>query len=68
MSMSTISSLLDRIRLHCEQRGISPATFGLKTVNDGKLVRRLEGGGTISLRTLERIEAELSSQEPERAA
>lgn len=68
MSPNPIPDLLSRIRRHCEARKISPATFGRKAVNDGKLVKRLEEGKTITLDTLKRIEAELGPPPTEKAA
>lgn len=56
-------NLLKRIADHCQTIGMSEATFGLKAVNDGKLVSRLRAGGTVTLRTMEAIEAALEKAE-----
>lgn len=58
-----ISSLLDRIERHCSDRGIAESTFGRFAVNDGKFVARLRSGGSITLRTLERVEQFLDDAE-----
>ncbi|SHG78908.1 hypothetical protein SAMN02745157_4835 [Kaistia soli DSM 19436] len=60
--MTSTQEILDRITLHCRERGMAESTFGRVAVNDGKLVARLRDGGTISLKTLERIEAVLSAE------
>jgi hypothetical protein len=39
------------------QRGIAPSTLCLRAVNDGKLFKRLVQGGSINLRTLEKLES-----------
>lgn len=41
-------------------RGISESTFGRYVVNDGKFVARLKAGGSLTLKTLERVEAALA--------
>jgi len=58
----TLENLLDRISAHCAGRGIAETTFGIRAVNDGKLVPRLRNGGTVTLRTLEMIERELDAR------
>lgn len=55
--MTNIKEILKRIHKDCEVRGCSPSTWGRHAVNDGKLVGKLEGGKTITLRTLQKIEA-----------
>jgi hypothetical protein len=52
-------TLISRIKAHCDANRISESTFGLRVVNDGKLVSRLIGGGSVTLATLERIDAAL---------
>lgn len=47
--------LLSLIEDHCAKNGVSPATFGLRAVNDGKLVPRLKGGGQCLPSTQEKI-------------
>lgn len=57
-------SIISRIEKHCRDAGISESTFGLRAVNDGKLVDRLRNGGTITLVTLAKIDATLSAANP----
>ena len=58
--MQTIDTILSRIEAHCSAHGIAESTFGRLTVNDGKFVPRLRAGGSMTLRTLDRIEAVLA--------
>jgi hypothetical protein len=60
--MTKTRELIRRIENYCEQEGIAPGTFGRLAVNDGKLIRRLREGKSITLRTLDRIEAKLSER------
>lgn len=60
--MSKTSDLLIRIEAYCARRKISEATFGLRTVNDGKLVTRLRAGRDITLRNVEKIEKVLEAE------
>ncbi len=60
--MNPMTELLSRIEQHCQRRGISESTFGRYVVNDGKFVRRLKGGGSMTIKTLERVEAALRSK------
>ena len=57
----TVARLLTRIERHCRQANIAETTFGRHAVNDGKLVKRLRAGRSITLATLRRIEAALTS-------
>ncbi|MBS1184148.1 MAG: hypothetical protein H6Q99_4028 [Proteobacteria bacterium] len=59
--MNPITHLLFRIEQHCAVRGITESTFGRYVVNDGKFVARLKAGGSMTLRTFERVEAALSA-------
>lgn len=45
--------ILETIEAFLVEKGISAATFGIYTVGDGKIVDRLRGGGTISVRTFD---------------
>jgi hypothetical protein len=56
----TVDRLLFLIREYCIATGIAETTFGRIAVNDGKLVGRLQHGGSITLKTLIRVEAELA--------
>ncbi|MBS1165674.1 MAG: hypothetical protein H6R00_1699 [Proteobacteria bacterium] len=57
--MNPITHLLSRIESTCAARGISESTFGRYVVNDGKFVARLRAGGSLTLKTLARVEAVL---------
>ena len=59
LRMNPITEILSRIERCCAARGISETTFGRYVVNDGKFVRRLKGGGSMTIKTLERVEAAL---------
>lgn len=54
--MSVIDNLIGEIDRFCKQQKISRSTFGLKAINDGKLVSRLTDGKGITLKTISRIE------------
>lgn len=63
--MSTTSSVLKNIEAYCASTGIAESTFGKRFLNDGKFVPRLRAGGTMTLRTLDRVQvalADLSKQ------
>lgn len=66
--MAVIPDLIARIEAHCRQRGIAETTFGRLAVNDGKLLRRLRDGRSITLDTVDRIERALAPPETEAAA
>jgi hypothetical protein len=59
--MNPITPLLLRIERHCAARGITQSTFGRYVVNDGKFVARLKAGGSMTLKTFERVESALST-------
>jgi hypothetical protein len=60
--MADIDSLIEEIESYCNRQKISKSTFGLRVVNDGKLVNRLRDGKGITLRTMNRIQKFLDSQ------
>jgi len=60
------NALLARIDAYCQAQEISPTAFGLRTVNDGKLVFRLREGKTITLKTFARLDAVLAAGEGRR--
>jgi transcriptional regulator with XRE-family HTH domain len=62
--MAPADTLIPRIEEHCRATGTAESTFGRIAVNDGKLVRRLRAGGTVTLKTLQRIEDVLSAAHP----
>lgn len=49
--MTDSQNLLASIERFCAAAGMAPTTFGLKAVNDGKLVPRLRHGGSVRLET-----------------
>lgn len=53
--MADIDSLIGEIESFCNRQKISKSTFGLRVVNDGKLVNRLRDGKSITLRTINRL-------------
>jgi hypothetical protein len=60
--MADIDSLIGEIESYCNRQQISKSTFGLRVVNDGKLVNRLRDGKGITLRTINRIQDFLAQQ------
>lgn len=66
--MMMTQDLLARIEAHCARHKIAESTFGRQVVNDGKLVERLRGGASITLKTAEKIHAALvEADKPEPA-
>ena len=59
--MSTIDDLLGNIDQFCRKQKISRSTFGLRAINDGKLVNRLIDGKGITLKTINMIEQYLEN-------
>ena len=59
--MQHIDSLIGEIEAFCKRRKISKSTFGLRVVNDGKLVGRLIDGQGITLKTIARIQEYLDN-------
>ena len=60
--MQDVASLIREIETYCSGQKISKSTFGLRVVNDGKLVGRLKDGKGITLKTITRIQEFLNSQ------
>jgi hypothetical protein len=54
--LAYIDDLIGDIENFCNQQRISKSTFGLRVVNDGKLVNRLRDGKGITLKTINRIQ------------
>jgi len=54
--MSVIDRLIEEIDRFCKEQKISRSTFGLRAINDGKLVSRLMDGKGITIKTISRIE------------
>lgn len=65
--MVDISTLIRQIEAYCTRHGIAETTFGLRAVNDGKLVKRLRDGKTIQLDTLNKV-SEFLKRKPARVA
>lgn len=59
--MSEIASVIERIEAYCSAKKLPETTFGRLAVNDGKLLKRLRKGGTITLETLKSIDAAIQS-------
>lgn len=59
--MDTIKSLLSEIHAYCEGHKMAPTTFGRVVVNDGKFVERLEAGGQVTVKTIEKVRAVLDA-------
>ncbi len=59
--MQDIGSLISEIESFCNTQRISKSTFGLRVVNDGKLVGRLKDGKGVTLKTISRIQEYLDS-------
>jgi hypothetical protein len=58
-----IKEIIHRIETESAARGIAPSTFCLRAVNDGKFFKRLQEGGTINLRTLDKLNAYFEGEE-----
>lgn len=55
-----LADLISQIETHLAWRDshgqrLAPTTFGLRAVNDGKLVERLKGGGQITVDKMQRV-------------
>lgn len=58
MRSPTTDQLLAEIEAFlAKQERMAPSTFGRKAVNDGKLVRRLKAGQSVTLTSAEKIRA-----------
>ena len=66
--MNENAELIADIREYCQRTGIAESTFGLRCVNDGKLVDRLLAGNTITLSTYRKVRALLDAVAPSEAA
>ena len=54
--METLEQQFDsRVRVFLGRTGLSPTTFGMKALGDPHLMRQLEGGRSMSLRTADRV-------------
>ena len=54
--METLEQQFDsRVRVFLGRTGVSPTTFGMKALGDPNLMRQLDGGRLLSLRTADRV-------------
>ena len=54
--METLEQQFDsRVSAFLGRTGVSPTTFGLKALGDAHLMRQLDGGRSLSLRTADRV-------------
>ena len=51
-----------RVRVFLGRTGVSPTTFGMKALGDPNLMRQLDGGRSLSLRTADRVLAAVSGK------
>lgn len=49
--------LLNEIERFLAVTGMKPGTFGNRAVNDGKLVKRLRAGNSVTLKTAAKVQA-----------
>ena len=61
-----VEQLIERIQAEAQRRGIAPSTLCREAVNDGKLFKRLQDGGTVTLPTFQRLNAWMNTP-PEQA-
>ena len=56
VAMKTLEQQFDsRVRVFLGRTGVSPTTFGMKALGDPNLMRQLDGGRSLSLRTADRV-------------
>jgi hypothetical protein len=55
--MDAKQTLLAEIEDYCRRGGVAESTFGRQSVNDGKFVSRIRGGGNVTTRTIDRVRA-----------
>ncbi|AOH86421.1 hypothetical protein AWL63_01570 [Sphingomonas panacis] len=55
--------LLNQIDSACRRLNIAQTTFGRQAVNDGKFVTRLQQGGRVTLKTVERVHRFIAERE-----
>ena len=54
--METLEQQFDsRVRVFLGRTGLSPTTFGMKALGDPNLMRQIDGGRSMSLRTADRV-------------
>ena len=63
--METLEQQFDsRVRVFLGRTGVSPTTFGMKALGDPNLMRQLDGGRSLSLRTADRVLAFVADYRP----
>lgn len=55
--MLTNQEVIAFIEAEATRRGVQPSTFCKNAVNDGGVYKRLVGGDSVTLRTVQRIKA-----------
>ena len=50
-----VNELLTEIHAYCAKAGLNRTQFGLKVMNDGHYIRRLEGGRMPEIQTIEKV-------------
>ena len=56
VAMKTLEQQFNsRVRVFLGRTGVSPTTFGMKALGDPNLMRQLDGGRSLSLRTADRV-------------
>jgi len=50
-----IKEILHNIEQEAKRQGLAPSTLCLRAVNDGKFYKRVKAGGSINLRTLDKL-------------
>jgi hypothetical protein len=66
--MSTHEQLLSEIEVFLCRHAMAPTTFGLRSVNDAKLVANLRSGADVTTRTLDRVRSFMRKQDSQAAA
>lgn len=64
--MSDIVALLQEIDAFRARTGMAETRFGRLALNDGHFLRRLRGGGNVTVRTLDRVRAFMAGYEQPR--
>ncbi len=60
-------SFLREIQAFIAESGMAETTFGARAVNDGKLLDRLRTNGSVTTRTMHRVQQFIASQRTGRA-
>ena len=50
-----VNELLTEIHAYCAKAGLNRTQFGLKVMNDGHYISRLEGGRMPEIQTIEKV-------------